>query len=556
LPALTDAATVVLDTSLPQAEPKQGVLPEAPAPVTREHVDGHHSLAFNFDRPGHASVRIGSHGRFSLRVVGPGAGKPLDLEAPALSEVSLPAGPASIIVEANEGADAEVGLAVTGAKLLARGVSSPRSHSWFRLSGAVAQEFLLDGTDPVRLSVRRMAPGESATINWRLLRGKRELAHGSVAVAEGIDRFTTLDGGNTPGPVGTQVQSTLRPEGADVLELTSRVESLVRVETWIEAGADPRPVEPFVDAPAGYRWLGVPARAPHWLALRPHGPASEAQVAHLNQSPHLLSLPARPAGPSSFVTLRPTNVHSIELFERTRHAAQHPTTLLRVPSDTSLWIAEAGARARQVSATCNANGKPGGEISLSIDGIVRAHARMTLSTVQLRAAADVGERRVRLAGSSAYCLVDARPSHGDIGAHRTAYEIAPDGGLQVAIDVAQQVRPVYIAVYRQEVGAGRLTVKLDDGHPLRHPGEYQRATIAEAVRDLEPSAVQAVRLPNADSLHRSIVKVVLGDDLVAGRHILALTYSGSDRAWARLWTAGHHARRERVKLWTAEEPSE
>jgi hypothetical protein len=48
---------------------------------------------------------------------------------------------------------------------------------------------------------------------------------------------------------------------------------------------------------------------------------------------------------------------------------------------------------------------------------------------------------------------------------------------------------------------------------------------------------------------------VLGDDLVPGHHTLELRYEGGSRAWARFWTAGHHARHESVNLWIAQEES-
>ena len=376
LPALSDAATVVLPP-WPQSEPEPGAEPAALPDPSRAHADSDHSLAFNVQGPGRASVRLDGHGHFSLHVVGPGAPDARDVAAPSALDFPLESGPASIVVEARDGAAADVSVALAGAALLTAGSAAPRSSGWYGLARGAAQAYLLDGSAPVRFAACRAVPGPPEPLSWRLLRAGRELTHGSVVLAAGIDRFTFLRTGEQRIPVGLPVRQMLSPEGADTLELTAGADSLVRVDTWLEQGADPRPIEPFPEAPPGFRWLQLPARVPHWLALRPHdlhADDTDPQPALVERSPRLEAVAAKPAVAASFVSLRPTTGQAIELIEPARHASTRPTTLLQVPTDTRLFIADAGARARQITASCTATG-PGGELQLSIDGVARARER-------------------------------------------------------------------------------------------------------------------------------------------------------------------------------------
>jgi hypothetical protein len=453
---------------------------------------------------------------------------------------------------------ADLRVALTGAKLATRGGSSTWSHGWFQLRRGVLRHYVLDGLAPIRLSACRSVPGASDTLSWRLLRAQRELAHGSVSLPAGVDAFSLLTEAGTRSPLGLPVQRKLGPEGADVLELSAGVDTLVKVDTWLDAGADPRPVEPIVAAPVGFRWLGVPVRAAHWLALRPHVSSLEPEPvpARVEFTARLEAVVTTKVVGSSFVALHPASGHTTELVEPTLHASSHPTTLLRVPTEARLFVTDTGARARQVTASCQAGGAQGGELSLSVDGVVRARAPLTARTLQLRASVEPGDHRVSLAGPAAYCLLDARPAQGEVYVHRTAYELPPGGSLHLPVETAGSVRTVYVAIYGADSHAGRLLVRIDDGHPRRQPGVFTTSTAADAARAMKLSPSQATRLPDAAKLHRSFTRIVLGDDLVPGHHVLELSLEGSSRAWARFWTAGHAVHHEKVKLWIAEEPSE
>jgi len=555
LPALSDATTVVLPLSSQHADRAANAVHAVSAMPDLLHADSDHALAFNIEGPGRATLRLVGYGRFVLRAVGSGAFDTREVGAPGSFDVDLQAGPVSIIVEARDGAAADATVVVTGARLLTRRASAASSHATYRLGRGAPLAYALDGNAPLRISACRLIPGASAKLSWRLLKAGHELARGDILLPADVDRFS-FTGDAARSPVGPQVRRTLGLEGADAFELSAAADSLVQVDTWLEQGADTRPIEPFPAAPSGFRWIGVPARSPHWLALRPQGSQAETASVHVMRSPRLEAEAKEPAAASSFVSLRPTNGRPIELIEPTRHTSTHPTTLLRVPGDAQLMIADTGARARQITASCTANGAPTGELLLSVDGVVRARARMNVRNVQLRAAAQAGERRVTLAGSAASCLLDARPANGDTRVRRSVFELPQSGGLRLAIDTAAKVRTVYVALYRADLSPGSLEVRVDDGNPKRHPGVFETQTIPEVARSIEKSESQAVRLPDAALLHRSLTRVVLGDDLVSGHHVLEFVYQGSSHAWARFWTTGNRAHHERVKLWIAEEPAE
>ena len=181
---------------------------------------------------------------------------------------------------------------------------------------------------------------------------------------------------------------------------------------------------------------------------------------------------------------------------------------------------------------------------------------MNARNVQLRARAAAGDRRVTLEGPAAACLVDARPSIGATYVRRTAFELPPSGSLRIGVDAGSEIRSVQIAVYSPDASAGRLTVRIDEGQPRRHPGVFRKPTIPQTQHELAASTQTAVRMPQAALMHRSLTSVALGDDLAPGHHVLDLRYEGSAHAWARFWTAGHRAAHERVRLWIAEESSE
>jgi len=307
------------------------------------------------------------------------------------------------------------------------------------------------------------------------------------------------------------------------------------------------------DVQPGFRWVGIPVRAPHWLALRPHAPSSTQWRAVLERTPHLEASPGAAPEPPSMISLRPARAASMALVEPTRRPPAHPATLLRAPGDLRVQVVDVGARAHQVSASCSVAPGNTAELTLAVDGVLRTRGRPRGGALRLRASVPAGVHRVAIFGEPALCVLDASAAHGAQSALRTAFALGAERPLRLVVQTRGKTRAVHVALYRSDASPGRLEIAVDGGHPEHRRGAIERMTNATQQRTVDDSAGEAVRLADGAGLSRSFATIVLGDDLAPGRHMVEVSYAGGAQAWARFWTAGRQAQREQVNLWISEE---
>jgi hypothetical protein len=140
---------------------------------------------------------------------------------------------------------------------------------------------------------------------------------------------------------------------------------------------------------------------------------------------------------------------------------------------------------------------------------------------------------------------------------RTAFEFAPGRALTLRITTkAGLIKPIYLALYRSDSSAGQLALTVDGESPRRQRGQCERITGGAQTRTLVDDGSDALLSRGGLTVKRALATLLLGDDLAAGQHVVQVRYTGPGRAWARFWTPGKRAKRERVRLWVSQEPIE
>jgi len=193
----------------------------------------------------------------------------------------------------------------------------------------------------------------------------------------------------------------------------------------------------------------------------------------------------------------------------------------------------------------------GRELALEVDGVVAAHTQIATGTGELKAEVPRGRHRVRLTGPSGLVAFAAAPpaAGGRAFRRQLVYELPPSRRLEFEISRADDelVSAFIEVVHETGPGTARVRYEIDPGKKVPPPARlYRRLTepsgeLAADAPDAERARLWEAESEESEPLPAAVarLRVVLGDDLVAGKHVLRLSAppeSGS--SWVRVVIAG------------------
>ncbi len=194
----------------------------------------------------------------------------------------------------------------------------------------------------------------------------------------------------------------------------------------------------------------------------------------------------------------------------------------------------------------------GAELALEVDGQTEQRTMIVTGTGELTANVPRGRRRVRISGPEGLVAFAAAPraAGGRAFRRQRLHELAPGRSLDFEIARASDELVSVFADVVREAGPGtvRLTYAIDPGKQAPAPVRlYRRLTTltGELAVDALDSArgrvweadVRAGGQPLPHAVGK--LRIVLGDDLVPGKHVLRLSApAGAGSLWVRVVVAG------------------
>ena len=350
------------------------------------------------------------------------------------------------------------------------------------------------------------------------------------------------------------------PPGVTKLRVVGAKGTLV--SAWVsEPGVALDRVEPEYDVALdpGLVWRHAPCSEKTAAAIRAENDAEldrEARVLRLEAEVRLE--PLRTTGPAVVErVVRPLGIPLTRL-------AFMPVTFTAAMSPAELWtllprealeleVPNAKNPAEAFSIQYRApSAALGEELALEVDGHTEARARIVTGTGELRAPLPRGRHRVALAGPDGLIAFAAAPraAGGRAFRRQLVYELVPGRSLDLAFKRAENELLALFAEVVREAGPGtvRLRYELDPGKKKPAPVRlYRRLTepTGELVVDA-PDASRALlweaeRSAKGEPLPHAVgrLRIVLGDDLEPGEHVLRLTVpADASSTWVRAVVAG------------------
>lgn len=290
------------------------------------------------------------------------------------------------------------------------------------------------------------------------------------------------------------------------------------------------------------RWVHAPRELSRRVAMRPERwdelstlgrfPTITTQTriegdgaadAHAGARPDRALLPARPT-------------RERVVFERAPGGVSRDGEWALLDGPTSLAVSSTGPAAGRVDVHYGvATSELGRELVLRVGGVDVARERMVMSTGSLRVTVPPGVHSFELAGAAVgFAAASAKPTAGGALARRGYHEVAAGTDLSFTVDLPPRESRVVIlfATALRPSRAWRAVATVDDGRAARGAvGFFRRPSEISAIIDgagpRDRTAVtwdsEAEEKAVAD-VHRG--KLVLGDDLVVGRHEVKLHAEG------------------------------
>jgi hypothetical protein len=352
------------------------------------------------------------------------------------------------------------------------------------------------------------------------------------------------------------------PKGTAVLAI-DKVDAAVEVDVLLEDGAQSGYLPPYdIDLKRGLHFRDAPGRRPRWLMLSPLG--TEDEQRHLRLP--MLRMPRiepitlyHESGP--WLSLEPRGGDGqAQVAEPTLHFgdADQAVTMAQTAEEVPIVVPNEGHNAHRVVMTCDLPDKLGGRLSLYVDGHRVSSAPILLGTLRLEATTTAGVHRVRAQSPlHGNCAIEAPAAEGAQTVRRKIYRFAEQPApLRVRVSTHHHhPMRVYYALYTDDPEALHRTsyaVQVDGGPALQRtapPTSRPHGAHAPAVAPLPVHMLhthqQLYRV--AESL------VLLGGELSAGRHQVALIPRSQGHYWARFWIHGHRHADPKAEAWISSE---
>jgi hypothetical protein len=558
--------TVLIGNRLPS-------VPAADAPEAELHVGPRDWVALNFARP----VKLRVHARSGTVLdVGEGTSPRYSVAVGETERADLDLGgerARTVSIGARESAKLQLSLALEESDAQIGVSEGPlEERRVFVRPDVRVQRYL--ALDPDRPVLFRLAPGQTRLgLNVRgLVSGKGAEAPVSVTLqsADGpafaLEPFEATLAASLFDRVGLERVSVARnavvtlPPGVTRIRVYGRKGGLV--SGWVpEPGISVDRVETEYAVPLepGEVWRHAPCIEKTAAAIRAENDAEldrEGRIARLEAQVRIE--PLQTTGPALVErVVRPLGdaLTRLAFMPVTFTATMSPADLWTLLPDKAVELQVPAERVPGAGFMLQYRAPPaalGAELSLEVDGHTEQRSMIVTGTGELKASVPRGRRRVGISGPPGLVAFAAAPraAGGRAFRRQLVHELAPGRPLDFELTrAADELVSVFADVVR-EAGPGtvRLTYAIDPGKPPPVPVRlYRRLTALSG--ELAVDALDSVRgrvweadvpasgapLPHAVGK----LRIVLGDDLEPGRHVLRLSAAaGAGTLWVRVVVAG------------------